>query len=301
MENKEKSASKFANFMNKASDFGKKAAEGIQKGAKDLSDQTQKTLHEQRMKYYNPLFKDKFFSEDYKIPNVIQIVDDAVRKDVDVCEGAIGWTKTTEGVEVLYLYDEFVRESKVNFVPFIKCDAIYCVDNFDRTKFINTESIFDRSMNEKMAELEHIAYSLGAKSCSIEMIESNSEEELSKKQASGKVPKVGASIESGLHKASKSYQGGKNISYFEGERTPVEPKLKWFAYDDNIKNLIEMRCAGDRTIKSKSLIFKGSSSATMSRKNAIAIDVISKAKGSMSMENKSIKEHCTQMVLEIEF
>ena len=287
--------------MNKASDFGKKAAEGIQKGAKDLSDQTQKTLHEQRMKYYNPLFKDKFFSEDYKIPNVIQIVDDAVRKDVDVCEGAIGWTKTTEGVEVLYLYDEFVRESKVNFVPFIKCDAIYCVDNFDRTKFINTESIFDRSMNEKMAELEHIAYSLGAKSCSIEMIESNSEEELSQKQASVKVPKVGASIESGLHKASKSYQGGKNISYFEGERTPVEPKLKWFAYDDNIKNLIEMRCAGDRTIKSKSLIFKGSSSATMSRKNAIAIDVISKAKGSMSMEGKSIKEHCTQMVLEIEF
>lgn len=301
MENKEKYTAKFASFMNKASDLGKKAADGIQKGAKDLSDQTQKALYEQRMKYYNPLFRDKFFSEDFNLPNVIQIVDDAVRKDVDVCEGAIGWIKSTEGVEILYLYDEFIRESKINFVPFVKCDAVYCVDNFDRSKFINTETIFDRSMNEKMAELEHIAYSLGAKSCSIEMIESNYEEESSKTQLSGKINKVGAGIESGLHKTNKSYQGGKNISYFEGERTPVEPKLKWFAYDDNIKNLIEMRCAGDRTIKSKSLIFKGSSSATMSRKNAIAIDVISKAKGGVSMESKSIKENCTHMVLEIEF
>lgn len=301
MENKEKYTAKFASFMNKASDLGKKAADGIQKGAKDLSDQTQKALYEQRMKYYNPLFRDKFFSEDFNLPNVIQIVDDAVRKDVDVCEGAIGWIKSTEGVEILYLYDEFIRESKINFVPFVKCDAVYCVDNFDRSKFINTETIFDRSMNEKMAELEHIAYSLGAKSCSIEMIEENFEEETSESCARSRVKNIGTDYENVLHKQNKSYQGGKNISYFEGERPPVEPKLKWFAYDDNIKNLIEMRCSGKHTIRSKSLVFKGSSSVTMSRKNAIAIDIISKAKGGLSMEKRSIKEHCTQMVLEIEF
>ena len=137
MDNKENKNEKFAKFLNKATDFTKKAADNIQKSAKDLSDQTQKALLEQRIKYYNPLFKEKFFSEDFNIPNIIKIVDDAERRDIDVCEGAIGWTKKSADVEILYLYDEFVRESGINFIPFVKCDAIYCVDNFDKTKYID--------------------------------------------------------------------------------------------------------------------------------------------------------------------
>ena len=298
MENK---SDKFANLFNKASDFTKKAADNIQKGAKDLSEQTQKALYEQRMKYYNPLFKDKFFSGDFNIPNIIKIVDDAERRDIDVCEGAIGWTKKSADVEILYLYDEFIRDSKINFVPFVKCDAIYCVDNFDRTKYINIDSIFDRSMNEKMAELEHIAYSLGAKSCSIEMVESDSSTTSSNEALGLGIKRSGGNIENSSFNHDRNYQGGKNISYFEGERAPARPTLKWFAYDDNIKNLIEMRLSGDYTIKSKVLMFKGASSATMSQKCAVAIDLISKIKANLSMEKKAIKEHSTQMVLEIEF
>ena len=301
MENKEKRSEKFSNFLSKASDLTKKAADGIQKGAKDLSEQTQKALLDQRIKYYNPLFKDDFFSDSFNLPNVIQIVDDAVRKNIDVCEGSIGWTKKTGDVEILYIYDEFVRESRINFVPFVKCDAVYCVDNFDKTRYINTDSIFDRSMNEKMAELVNVAYSLGAKSCSIEMIESDVDVESSKDNYGLKVKNNGIGVENGSSRQNKSYQGGKNISYFEGEREPVRPVLKWFEYDDNIKNLIEMRCSGNYSIKSQVLMFKGSSSATMSQKNAVAIDIISKAKGNVSMEKKVIKEHSTKMVLEIEF
>lgn len=301
MGNKEKASGKFSNFMSKASDFGKKAADGIQKGAKDLSDQTQKAIYEQRMKYYNPLFEEEFFSENFKLPNIIQIVDDAERRNIDVCEGAIGWTKKIKDVEILYLYDEFVKESKISFVPFVKCDATYCVDAFERKKYINVETAFDRTMNEKMAELENIAFSLGAKSCSIEIIESDFEEELSKKRGNANIKESSGNLDSSFFKQKQSRQGGKNISYFEGERLPVSPNLKWFAYDDNIKNLIDMRCSGDYTIKSKSLSFKGSSSVTMSTKSAIAIDAISKIKNGYSVEKRAIKEHSTQMVLEIEF
>ena len=99
---------------------------------------TQKAILDQRIRHYNPLFREKFFSKEFTLPNVIQIVDDAVRRGVDVCEGAIGWTKKVGGVEILYIYDEFVKESGIKFVPFVKCDAVYCVDNFDRNKFINT-------------------------------------------------------------------------------------------------------------------------------------------------------------------
>ena len=300
MENKENNA-KFSDFINRASNFSKKAAEGIQKGAKDLSDQTQKALYEQRMKFYNPLFENEFFDESFKLPNIIRIVDDAERRDVDVCKDAIGWTKKVKDVEVLYLYDEFVKDSKLTFVPFIKCDATYCVDSFERRKFINVETAFDRTMSEKMAELEHIAYSLGAKSCSIEIIEADFDEESSQTNISSNIKGLKGNYDNGLFKQKMSYQGGKNISYFDGERNPVAPNLKWFAYDDNIKNLINMRCSGDYTIKSKSLLFKGSSSVTMSTKSAIAIDAISKIKGSFSMEKRAIKEHNTQMVLDIEF
>lgn len=142
---------------------------------------------------------------------------------------------------------------------------------------------------------------MGAKSCSIEIIEANSETEISSRQTSLGVEKVTTSSEASSYKQDRSYQGGKNISYFEGNKTPTQPMLKWFAYDDNIKNLITMRCSGDYTIKSKSLIFNGASSATMSTKNAAAIDVISKVNGGVSMEKRAIKERSTKMILEIEF
>lgn len=301
MENKDKSSGKFANFMNKATDFGKKAAAEIQKGAKEIGEQTQKNIHEQRLKYYNPLFREKFYSEEFSLPNVIQIVDDAVRRGVDVCEGAIGWTEKVKDVEVLFLYDDFVKESKINFVPFIKCDAIYCVDSFDNSRYVNTDNIFDRSLNEKMAELAHIAYSLGAKSCTIEMIESEASIVNRKSHISGDVGNINAAVGEEQYKEKRSSQSGKNILYFEGNTVPVKPKLKWFKHEDNINNLIKMRCSGNNAIKHQQLTLRGSASATMSQKSAMAIDAIRKVKGNFEMQNKSTKEHNSLMVLDIEF
>ena len=89
--------------------------------------------------------------------------------------------------------------------------------------------------------------------------------------------------------------------YFEGNTVPVKPKLKWFKYDDNINNLIKMRCSGSNAIKHQQLTFRGSASATMSEKSAIAIDAIRVVKGSFEMRNRCIKEHSSLMVLDIEF
>lgn len=303
MENKDKSLGKFANFMNKATDLGKKAAAEIQKGAKEIGEQTQKSIHEQRLKYYNPLFREKFYSEEFSLPNVIQIVDDAVRRGVDVCEGAIGWTEKVKDVEVLFLYDDFVKESKINFVPFIKCDAIYCVDAFDNShsRYINTDDIFDRSLNEKIAELAHIAYSLGAKSCAIEIVESDTSIVNNNSHISGGVKKIDAAAEQEHFKKKRTNQSGKNISYFEGNNTPTKPKLKWFKYDDSINNLIKMRCSGNNAIKHQQLTLRGSAFVTMSEKNAVAIDSIRKSIVNFEMKKRFTKEHSSLMVLDIEF
>ncbi|MBR2070043.1 MAG: hypothetical protein IJ981_01315 [Clostridia bacterium] len=297
----EKKNELITSIVNKATNASIKTAEEVKKGVKLFSEQTKKTIIEQRVKKYNPLFKEKFKSKEFKLPNIIEIVDDAVRRDIDVCEGAIGWTDKINGVEVLHLYDEFIKESKITFVPFDKCDAVYCVDSFSKNRFINVNNIFELTTNEKLAELEHIAYCLGAKTCSIEILESN-------EQAAGTTTKVSVkgsypagNIEANASTKNMNKNAGKNISYFEGNAMPKMPTLKWFGYDDNIKGLIDMRCSGNNTIKSKVLELSCSSSATMSQKTAIAIDKMIKTKAGMSMEAKSIREHSSRLVFEVQF
>ena len=68
------------------------------------------------------------------------------------------------------------------FIPTATCDAVYYVDSFDRNNFINVNNLFERAHEERMAELEHIAYSLGAKRCSIELSEASSESGVKKKK-----------------------------------------------------------------------------------------------------------------------
>ena len=99
----------------------------------------------------------------------------------------------------------------------------------------------------------------------------------------------------------KQINGGKNVSYFEGNTEAKRPTLKWFALDENIKGLIEMRCSGNNSIKSKVLELKAATTATMSKEIACAIDGVLGLKSSMSLEKKSVKEHSKVLVFEVDF
>ena len=88
---------------------------------------------------------------------------------------------------------------------------------------------------------------------------------------------------------------------FGGNNAPTRPELKWFAYDDNIKGLIEMRCSEDNSINSTTLELNGACSATMSTKIACAIDNILKTSGNLSMEKQVQKEHTAKLIFELEF
>lgn len=114
-------------------------------------------------------------------------------------------------------------------------------------------------------------------------------------------PTSEANVEMGMRSKNDRTQSGKTVSHFQGSDTPKKPNLKWFLHDVNIQKLIEMRCADRNSIKSRVLELKGSSSATMSKNMACAIDDILNIKGSISMENQSIKEHSNVLIYEIEF
>ena len=292
----------FLNLGKKTVDISKQAASSVQKGIENIVEQTKQNLHEKKVKKYNPLFPDDFRSDNFHTPNIIRIVDDAVRKNIDICEGAIGWIECVNEAEVLNLYDEWVEESGLQFVPMWKCDNIYCVDAFNRKRFININSIFTKATEEKMAELENIAYCLGAKSCSVEIVEMDKQINASSAKLKLKTPSmIKADNEFSISSKNSNSQSGKVATKFEGHRRPVQPQLKWFAHDDNIKGLIEMRCNKVRSIKSKVLELNGASSATMDKKTACTIDKLLKIGGSISMEKQALKEHSSVLMFEIVF
>ncbi|MBQ7384246.1 MAG: hypothetical protein IJV72_05590 [Clostridia bacterium] len=332
MNNNETNGKKSDKTKETISNVLKKTSEASKKAAKVLSEKVKQDSHDRKIKKYKPLFLKEFKSKNFNIPNIIKIVDDAVRRDIDVCEGAIGWTKVVKGTEVLYLYDEAVQASGIEFIPNVGCDQLYYVDHFDRKRFIKVDCIFERAHSEKLAELERIAFSLGAKSCLIEIDESNldSFEQTKRANTNNTTKKSVQAKKSELSTKSdidftrkaetvttqKNTRSGTTRINFDGSNTPTRPTLKWFANDDIIKNLIEMRCNGNNSVRSRILTLEGSTSATMSQSIAYTIDYIlaSEAKlnapkvtasqinkSTVSLTTKAIKESNSRLIFELEF
>lgn len=309
-ENKKVSKS-MSEFWQKATVVGKKAAGNIQEGAKALSEKSKNDSFLRRMKKYNPLFPEKYHSEDFKLPNMIVIVDDAVRRDIDVCDGAIGWTDDSTGMEVLFLYDEYMTEEKcgINFIPAAEVDATYYVDKYDRNRYIRTDCIFSKAHEEKLSELKTIANSLGAKSCTIELVEGTTEIDISKKASKtaikSKSISAGESFEQSIQNKNFNSRSGKVVAEFKGGTVPTRPKLKWFAKDDNINALIDMRCSGNNTVTTEILELAGTAHSTMGVKTACAIDLsiakIGGGKAAVGMEKQATKEHKSKLIFEVYF
>ena len=296
-----KSLDAATNVLAQTADKSKELADGFAKGAKDVADKAKLESYNRRMKKYNPLFLEDYNSETFFVPNIIQIVDDAVRRDIDVCQGAIGWRENKRNTEVLFLYDEFAPECGLDFVPMITCDEIYCMDPHNKKRFIKADQIFQRAHEEKLAELEHIAYCLGAKICTIEIEEQ--EVNHTRKTISASVQGRGTTTESTDDRNVKRIS--KTVTKFKGNDEVTMPKLKWFSHDDNICNLIEFRMENKNAIEEKTLTLAGSTSATMSRSAAMSVDAAMGELGgklvSGSMEGKATKENEQRIKYHLEF
>lgn len=304
--------------------LGQKAAAGVKVGVDGMKvgvdavksgvdaavEKAKSDSAERKLKKLNPLFPDKYFSEEFALPNIVVIVDDAVRRDIELCEGAIGWIETTKtGVEVLRLYDEFVPECGLQFIPAPICDTTYCVDNFDRTRFVQVNCVFDEAHKERMAELKRVAYCLGAKRCSVEISEVKKETQKKKKVNEASVKYKGASgserMEQSVMSSSSSQRAGRIEMDLGGHDHPTRPALKWFAHESTVQELISMRCEGGNAMKAETLEIFGSACATMSQKTAGAIDAVlagmGKSSGKVSFDSMVEQETQSKLVFRIEF
>lgn len=295
--------------VRKAGSAAGKSAIAIKNAATGVAGKIKENSVKEKLKRLNPLFPDEYASEAFHIPNLIVIVDDAVRRDEALCDGAIGWRNTVKEVEVLYLYDEFVKESGLRFVPTATCDTAYFVDPHDRSQFIRVDGLFERTQQEKLAELAHIAYCLGAKRYSVEMQEETSQKSsahTSVKATLKGVPK--ASLDSSEDHSMKSTSGSvskslANVEFTEA-REPVEPTLRWFAHDNYICELIRQRCGGKGGMRNVDIVLSGSDYSTMSASTSVKVDAAVCKIGlntNAHIEASSAEERSHKLLFHLEF
>ena len=252
------------------------------------------------------MFPSEYSSSDFVLPQLITIVDETVRCGIDVCEGAIGWRSIESETEVLHLYSTATKLKEIAFYPTASCDATYCVDPYNPSRYINVDSIFDKAHEERLAELEEIAFALGAKAYTIEIAEIKQENNTLNHSAGlgGKVSGIGKlsiHAENTQTNTIAKKRIGTVSSVLEGHDSPQRPKLKWFADHENIKILIDKRCNAPNSVKVRNLKISGSSSATMTHKVAAAIDGFKGLKGNFSMQNQVCFEHSSELIFSIEF
>ena len=208
---KNKIAKVTSTIVKKTVDTGVEAVTGTVKNVEGIIEKAKSDSLDRKLKKLSPVFPAQYESDKFKLPNMIMIVDDATRRDNKLCEGSIGWLSNNAGVEMLCLYDEAIEFSKLTFIPAPICDATYYVDNFDRSKFIRTDCIFAKAHEEKIAELKHIAHCLGAKKCSIEIMEFDMDASNQNRSASSNEVVHGVKLaESGEYNISQS---GSNLRH----------------------------------------------------------------------------------------
>lgn len=285
-----------------------KSAEAVKNVAAGFASKVKDENVKAKKRKLNPLFPNEYHSSEFHIPNLIVIVDDAVRRDEELCEGAIGWRNTVKDVEVLYLYDEFVPDSRLSFVPAAVCDSVYYVSPHNRACFFRVDCLFDKTQQEKLAELANIAYCLGAKRYSVQMFEEKSQKASTHFGAKAKLGIGKARIDSSEERQTNSASGSVSKSLanveFEEAREPVEPKLCWFKNDRYICELIRQRCSGKGAMKSIDIELSGSEYATMSASTSVKVDAAVSKIGLNSnarIEANSAEERSHKMIYHIEF
>lgn len=289
--------------VNMAADAAGTAVEAATNTATQINEAATAASQKVMESIYRPLFPEEFTRSGYVIPKMIAISNGSERRDIEVCKGAIGWSDTAAGVDVLHLYEENVPYSGIVFCPQALCDSIYYEDPQTPGRYISMESYFDTLEKDKITELRRIAYELGAKSCKLESIEEA-------KSLHADKAKVGAnqlgSIDGSCETASGSFKRIVFSQTFEGNAEPTRPDLKWFANDQEIEFLISTRCnaGGANKTKSYRVELDSSSTQTMSVQLAGKLDkAISKlgATCNFSLRGEALNESHKRLVFEVDF
>ena len=310
-----------ATVQSAAKDLTDKATQAASQGTQALQDTASKAQHDIDIWRYNPLFPAEYHEPDFHRPKLVVLADPSPRKDIEACNGSIGWTSKEGPLEVLHLYDSAVPESSLTFYPSPALYGIYYEDPLEPSKYISISKFFDVVQQDQMSELHDIAYALGAKHCRLEIIE---EEKTAvtvdakveakpnlpaiKKQADEKkneaVGELNGNIDPGLRYEKNALRKVQFDEVFIGDAEPRQPDLHWYANDKTIRSLIDKRLGNGNKLVKYSLLLDYKTSDFIDAGMAGAIDAALKQMRVMtnfSIEGEYKKEARTKMELLIEF
>ena len=301
--------------VSKVSEKGKRLVDNTKDNAQKLHEKILDENQKKLLKKLNPVFWDDYNSESFRMPYMIVITTDIDRKDIELCNGAIGWKSTQKDMEILHLYDKSVSETGLKFVPAPTKDSFYYVDDLDRNRYIKLDNYFDTMQEAMVAELADIAFSLGAKSYTIDLEESASEFMSDKKKGDlkaklpfgiGKDKQELKFSEDNVSKIRKSTNIA-NKSNFSNGAPPRHPNLKIFKNNDLINGLINMRLESymnNNKMDGYSIEIKKSSYTSMNKTMANSVDAAVKkinVKADLKMEKKREKIEEQVLIYQIQF
>lgn len=262
-----------------AADGAQKAANAISEGAKEAAEiagdslfiaskMAQRAITDLRLAYYKPVTPTEYNELSGSLPRLIAIEDPGKRKEVDVCEGAIGWLSKNNDMDVLHLYSEFVAQCGLDFYPAPVVDSIYLRDHIDFRRFIDVSCFMEVAQSDRITELKQIAYKLGAKRCRLEMHKQSKTATLREGGLGGKIiapgyGNVSRNESASLKRTVESMSETLFEQTFEGSANPIEPELHWFAHDKEMLDLIKTRCSADGTHTTKEYHMRLNKSTTM--------------------------------------
>ena len=281
-------------------------ADKTREGKKLVEEKYEKMKYEYDLKTLRPIFENDLSPDLYSNSTVIRIVNYDKRMENDVCQGAVGFEEKIRQANALCLYSRYAEKTGINFYPAIK-ESVYCVNPYNENMYICIDDYFDYIKKAKIAELENVAYSLGAKHIKISFKEKK--KTFSLKNSKINIPYkdiINVGISHGISKDDLEEIRVETDAIFEGNDIPSEPTLTYFKEESDIVSLIKMRTdtESQNKIKSKTYLFEYCRSQDMQENTAADIDSIVKKLGisaNSSVENQV--QSSKKMVLEysIEF
>lgn len=291
----------FGKMLNDAvkgvSDFVDKAGKDITKaldqngdGHLDISDfhafqaKNQATQEENQRKAdlerLKPMFQEDFKEDEFVLPKMIRVAGiDKAHADSAACKGSVGYKSVMDDMTVVTIFRDYVDGFGLSFYPELE-NGVFYVDPCDRDHYVSLDDYFSFLKMQRVAELQRIAQSLGAKHFRVISRERTQAMSSSSIDAAASVKAVGQGGGAGYsHSESNSSMTSMSIEAemrFPGH-APIKPELHYLKKEINVINLIEMRMDPLSPLQHQHISIEMINSSGIKVKDAVKIDAMMKA------------------------
>lgn len=226
-----------------------------------------------------PLFPEDFEKAEFVLPKMIRVAEiDKPHSENTVCQGSIGFKTVQNDMTVITIFRNQIDDFGLSFYPELE-ESVYYVDPCDRDHYILLDDYFTFMKMQRVAELQRIAQSLGAKHFRVTYKERSKSVSSDSFNIANGIKAAPAKIDVQVnHTVSSSAMSAISIEAemrFPGH-APVKPELHYLKKEINIANLIEMRMDPLSPLQHQHFIIEMSNSSGIRIKDAIKIDAMLK-------------------------